>query len=150
VIPDGSPISDGGRAVIKKVLIVDDSSMMHQMYRMVMARYHCSFADAKNGQEALDVLAQQSDIDLILLDINMPVMNGLQFMENAALTGIVKRIPVIIISTEGKEEDTILSLELGACGYLKKPFNPSSLHELIEKLFTQPLVHHDRGVSIHE
>jgi two-component system chemotaxis response regulator CheY len=122
--------------MLKKVLIVDDSALIHQMYRLVMSRYHCAIADAMNGQEALDILAVQRDIDLILLDINMPVMNGLQFMEKASAALIPSKIPVIIISTEGKEEDTIRGLRLGAKAYLKKPFHPSLLHEIIEKLFS--------------
>ncbi len=121
--------------MLKKLLVVDDSSLIHQMYRLVMSRYNCSIVDAMNGQEALDILAQHKDVDLILLDINMPVMNGLQFLEKASAMGIVSRIPVIVISTEGKEEDTIRGLKLGARGYLKKPFHPSGLHDLIDKIF---------------
>ncbi len=124
--------------MLKKILIVDDSALIHQMYKLVMNRYSCTIVDAMNGQEALDVLASQKEIDLILLDINMPVMNGLQFMEKASPLGIVSSIPVIIISTEGKEEDTIRGLKLGARGYLKKPFPPAELHQLIEKIFNQP------------
>jgi len=124
--------------MLKKVLVVDDSALIHQMYRLVMSRYSCSIVDAMNGQEALDVLADHKDIDLVLLDINMPVMNGLQFLEKAAALGIVSRLPVIIISTEGKEEDTIRGLKLGAKGYLTKPFHPTALHEMIEKIFKQP------------
>lgn len=130
--------------MVKKILVVDDSALIHQMYRLVMNRYSCTIADAMNGQEALDVLAVQSDIELILLDINMPVMNGLQFMEKASALGIVSKIPIIIISTEGKEEDTIRGLKLGAKGYLKKPFHPAELHLMIEKLFNQPNIMHDR------
>lgn len=120
--------------MIKKVLVVDDSALIHQMYRLVMSRYHCALADAMNGQEALEVLAVQNDVDLILLDINMPVMNGVQFLEKASALGIVSRIPIIVISTEGKEEDTIRGLKLGARGYLTKPFHPAALHELIDKI----------------
>ena len=111
------------------------------MYRLVMARYNCTIVDAMNGQEALDLLSIHKDVELILLDINMPVMNGVQFLEKAAPLGIVARIPVIVISTEGKEEDTIRGLKLGARGYLKKPFHPAGLHELIEKLFHQTAGH---------
>lgn len=128
--------------MLKKILVVDDSALIHQMYRLVMNRYNCTIVDAMNGQEALDVLTMQHDIELILLDINMPVMNGLQFLEKAAQSGIVKRIPVIVISTEGKEEDTIRGLKLGARGYLKKPFHPAALHELIDKIFKSPTAHH--------
>lgn len=115
----------------KKILIVDDSALIHQMYRLVMTNYQCEIVDAMNGQEALEKLALQKDIDLILLDINMPVMNGVQFMEKASTLGIIRKIPVIIISTEGKEEDTVRGLKLGAKGYLKKPFHPEVLHDLI-------------------
>jgi two-component system chemotaxis response regulator CheY len=124
--------------MLKKVLVVDDSALIHQMYRLVMSRYNCPIADAMNGQEALDILAVQHDIDLILLDINMPVMNGVQFLEKASVLGIVRRIPVIVISTEGKEDDTIRGLKLGARGYLKKPFHPAELHDMIDKIFKQP------------
>lgn len=131
--------------MLKKVLVVDDSALIHQMYRLVLNRYNCTIADAMNGQEALDILAVQGDIELILLDINMPVMNGVQFLEKAAPLGIVKRIPVIVISTEGKEDDTIRGLKLGARGYLKKPFHPAGLHEMIEKIFKQPTAMYEQA-----
>jgi two-component system chemotaxis response regulator CheY len=120
--------------MLKKVLVVDDSALIHQMYKLVLARYKCEIVDAMNGQEALDLIGVHNDIDMILLDINMPVMNGVQFLEKAGPLDICKKIPIIIISTEGKEEDTIQGLKLGAKGYLKKPFNPPDLHELIDKI----------------
>lgn len=120
--------------MLKKILVVDDSALIHQMYRLVMSRYKCEIVDAMNGQEALDVLAVTNDVQLVLLDINMPVMNGVQFLEKASGLGITKKIPVIVISTEGKEDDTIRGLKLGARGYLKKPFNPTDLHNLIDKI----------------
>jgi two-component system, chemotaxis family, chemotaxis protein CheY len=124
--------------MLKKVLIVDDSSLIHQMYRLVLNRYNCGIIDAMNGQEAHDLLRVHKDVDLILLDINMPVMNGVQFMEKAQALAITRDIPVIIISTEGKEADTLRGLQLGAKGYLKKPFQPDLLHELIGKLMAAP------------
>lgn len=139
--------------MLKKVLVVDDSSLIHQMYRLVLRRYECEIVDAMNGQEALDLLAVNGDIQLILLDINMPVMNGLQFLERAFTLGITRRIPVIIISTEGKEDDTLSGLKLGAKGYLKKPFAPTLLHELIGKIFVgaateaNTLFMHDTGFA---
>jgi len=120
--------------MLSKVLVVDDSALIHQMYRLVLSRYACEIADAMNGQEALDVLARQDDIQLILLDINMPVMNGVQFLEKATALGIQRRLPIIVISTEGKEEDTLRALKLGAKGYLKKPFAPPDLYALIEQI----------------
>jgi two-component system chemotaxis response regulator CheY len=120
--------------MLKKVLVIDDSPLIHQMYKLVLLRYKCEILDAMNGQEGLELLASNDDVGLILLDINMPVMNGVQFLEKAQEMGITKRIPIIIISTEGKEEDTLRGLKLGAKGYVVKPFNPPDLHQLIDKM----------------
>ena len=120
--------------MLEKMMVVDDSALIHQMYRLVMNSYKCEIIDAMDGREALDILARDNGIQLILLDINMPVMNGVRFMEKAASLGITHKIPIIIISTEGKEADTVRGLALGARGYLKKPFQPADLHALIDKV----------------
>jgi len=123
--------------MLKKVLVVDDSTLIHQMYKLVFMRYKdCHLVSAMNGMEALDKLSQEAGIELILLDINMPVMNGLQFLENLHKNGHHKDLPVIIVSTEGKEEDTLRGLSMGARGYVKKPFQPAELHSIIEKIFS--------------
>src|SRR5512135_1834349 len=123
---------------LSKILIVDDSQLIHSMYRLVLNRYkNCKIVDAMNGLEALDVLSRENDFNLILLDINMPVMNGLQFMEKIKNENIYKHIPIIVISTEGKEEDTLRALQLGATGYVVKPFKPHMLYELIEKVLSK-------------
>lgn len=121
--------------MLKKVLVIDDSALIHQMYKMVLMRYRCQIIDALNGQDGLDKLAKNPDIDLILLDINMPVMNGLDFMKKVKAENAYAHIPIVLVSTEGKEEDTMRGLGLGAKGYVKKPFQPSDLHMLIEKLY---------------
>jgi two-component system chemotaxis response regulator CheY len=123
--------------MLKKVLVVDDSALIHQMYKMVLMRYKCDIIDALNGQEGLDKLVKNPDVNLILLDINMPLMNGLEFIKKVKDLGKYDNIPIIIVSTEGKEEDTMRGLTLGAKGYVKKPFQPSDLHTLIEKLYPE-------------
>lgn len=124
--------------MFEKMLIIDDSPLIHQMYRLIMHRYKCQIMDALNGQEALDLLERERDIRLILLDINMPVMSGLQFLEKASAMGMIREIPVVVISTEGMEADTIRGLQLGAKGYLKKPFKPEELHILIDRIMPPP------------
>jgi two-component system chemotaxis response regulator CheY len=125
-------------AELHKILIVDDSQLIHSMYRLVLNKYSgCRIVDAMNGLEALDVLSRESNFDLILLDINMPVMNGIQFMEKVKKENIHRQIPIIVISTEGKEEDTLRALKLGAWGYIVKPFKPPTLYELIEKVLAK-------------
>ncbi|MBI5641598.1 MAG: response regulator [Nitrospirae bacterium] len=124
--------------LLNKILIVDDSQLIHSMYRIVLNRYNgCRIVDAMNGLEALDFLSREHDFDLILLDINMPVMNGIQFMEKISKENIYRNIPIIVISTEGKEEDTLRALKLGAWGYVVKPFKPFLLYELIEKVLAK-------------
>ncbi len=121
--------------MLRKILAVDDSALIHQMYKLFLSRYkNCKLVSAMNGLDALDKLAQEEGIDLILLDINMPVMNGLEFLQRIQKEPAYQPIPVIIISTEGKEEDTIRGLKMGAKGYVKKPFQASELHGLIEKI----------------
>jgi two-component system chemotaxis response regulator CheY len=123
------------KPMLKKILVVDDSELIHNMYKLMMKKYAgCKLVKALNGKEALDQLAQENDFDLILLDINMPVMNGIQFLETLRKEKKLPSIPIIIISTEGKEEDTVRGLGLGARGYVVKPFQSMTLHALIEKI----------------
>ncbi len=121
--------------MLKKVLVVDDSALIHQMYKMVLMRYRCQIITALNGQEGLNKLEQNPDVSLMLVDINMPLMNGLEFIQKVKALGKYDNIPMVIVSTEGKEEDTQRGLALGARGYVKKPFQPSDLHSLIAKIF---------------
>jgi two-component system, chemotaxis family, chemotaxis protein CheY len=120
--------------MLKKILVIDDSAIIQQMYRMVLTRYKCLIVAAHDGRDGLDKLAKNADVNLILVDINMPILNGLEFIRKVKEAGIFGHIPIIIVSTEGKEEDTRKGLDLGAKAYLKKPFQPSDLHALIEKL----------------
>ncbi len=121
--------------MLKKVLVVDDSALIHQMYKMVLMRYRCQIVNALNGQEGLNKLEQNPDVSMMLVDINMPLMNGLEFIQKVKALGKYDNIPIVIVSTEGKEEDTQRGIALGARGYVKKPFQPSDLHSLIAKIF---------------
>lgn len=121
--------------MLKKILVVDDSELIHNMYRLILKKYEgCTMLKAMNGREGLDQLAVEDGVELILLDINMPVMNGLQFLEAVQKKPEYAHIPVIIISTEGREEDTLRGLSLGARGYIVKPFKSNMLHNLIESV----------------
>lgn len=122
---------------LKSVIIVEDSELLHRMYDLILMRYKARGAKvlhAFNGQQALEMLAANPGVDLILLDINMPVMSGLEFLLYCRKQKVFQEIPVIIISTEGREEDTVRGLEAGARGYLTKPFQPNDLHVLIGRV----------------
>jgi two-component system, chemotaxis family, chemotaxis protein CheY len=117
----------------KKVLVVDDSKLMHKMYEVMLRRYPLVFAS--DGQQALERLREHQDVDLVLLDVNMPNMNGLEFLAQVRAGGD-SRLPmqVIIISTEGRAEDAERGLEAGASAYIKKPFHSEEILGIIAQL----------------
>ena len=116
----------------RKVLVVDDSKLMHKMYEVMLRQYPLVYA--MDGRQALDRLQEHADIDLVLLDINMPNMNGLEFLAQIRNNGAHQDLPVIIISTEGRDEDTQRGLEAGATAYIKKPFHSEDILEKISQL----------------
>lgn len=125
--------------VLKKILVVEDSPLLHRMYDLLLLRYRYAegatkILHAMNGREALTILNGNADVDLIILDINMPVMSGLEFLIYCKKEKVFQEIPVIIVSTEGKEQDTLLGLKAGAKGYLTKPFQAHDLYNLMTKV----------------
>jgi two-component system chemotaxis response regulator CheY len=84
--------------------------------------------EAGNGAEALTVL-QDNLVDLILCDINMPVMDGLEFVKQLSAVGNAKGVPVVMITTEGSEAHVVQALSLGARGYIRKPFTAEQVKE---------------------
>jgi len=116
----------------RKVLVVDDSKLMHKMYEVMLRQYPLVYA--LDGRQALDRLKEHSDIDLVLLDINMPNMNGLEFLAELRSDRARADLSVIIISTEGREEDTARGLEAGASAYIKKPFHSEEILDVINRL----------------
>jgi CheY-like chemotaxis protein len=102
------------------------------MYEVMLRQYPLVYA--LDGREALARLDAHPDIDLVLLDINMPTMNGLEFLAEMKARGAETNPPVIIISTEGREEDTERGLEAGAAAYIKKPFHTEEILDVIARL----------------
>jgi CheY-like chemotaxis protein len=115
-----------------KIQVIDDSKLVHTMFSLMFRKI--KQIHAFNGVEALDQLRGQRDVDLIFLDINMPEMNGLEFLRQIKADRFLCQIPVIIISTEGKEQDTVRGLESGAVAYVRKPFRTEAVIELVERV----------------
>src|SRR5947208_14744483 len=103
----------------RKVLVVDDSKLLHRMFEMMLRQY--PLVHAYDGREGLDRLAENSDVDLILLDVNMPRMNGLEFLAAVKADARLAKIPVIVVTSEGADKDAEKALACGAGANLKKP-----------------------------
>ncbi len=119
----------------RKVLVVDDSKLMHKMYEVMLRQYPLVYAS--DGRQALERLQDHEDIDLVLLDVNMPNMNGLEFLAQLRADGSRALLPVVIISTEGRDEDTVRGMEAGATAYIKKPFHSEEILDVISRLETK-------------
>jgi putative two-component system response regulator len=110
-----------------KILIVDDIEVNREILLEILHRdYDC--IQAKNGIEAMEqVMHNSHDLALILLDIMMPEMDGYEVLETLSRSGYLNRIPVIMITAAGGEENEVKGLELGAVDYITKPFYPQSV-----------------------
>ncbi len=116
-----------------KALIVDDSSVMRKIVERSLRQAGIELSavvEAANGVEALAVLGR-TKVDLILSDINMPVMDGLEFVRQLQSVEEAKNIPVVMITTEGSESNVMQALSLGAKGYIRKPFTPDQVKEYV-------------------
>jgi two-component system chemotaxis response regulator CheY len=116
----------------KKILVVEDSKLVHRMYDLMLRPHeivHCY-----DGQEALQNLSSHADAHLILLDLNMPRMSGLEFLAHIKGDPVFAAIPVVIVSTEGKEEDTQRGIDAGAAAYITKPFQREDIVNVIQQL----------------
>jgi YesN/AraC family two-component response regulator len=117
----------------KSFLVVDDSTTMRQLILMTLKKMGCtSVADAPNGRVGLEKLAERS-FDVVLTDIDMPEMNGLEFIEQARSRNA--QMPIIILSTHGDDATRDKGLMLGANDYLTKPLSGAKLTDVLEKIF---------------
>lgn len=117
------------------ILIVDDSPAMRTFVRRVLDLSGIEIGEcqqAENGQSALGVLRKEW-IDIVLTDINMPVMDGGCLVREMHVDPALRAIPVVVVSTDKTESRVQEMLELGAKGYVTKPFLPETLREEVEK-----------------
>ncbi len=116
-----------------KVLIVDDSSVMRKMVERSLRQAGVNISEvfeANNGMEALS-LVRQNALDLVLSDINMPVMDGLEFIRQLQAVDSARGVPVVMITTEGSASPMGEALLFGARGYITKPFTPDQIKEQV-------------------
>lgn len=118
------------------LLVVDDSKTVRAVIIKTLNLSNIDIGnifEAQNGKEALEIL-KNNWIDLILTDINMPEMNGLELIDQISKDEILNTIPIVIISTEGSQTRIEELKSKGVKGYLRKPFTPESLKKLIYEI----------------
>ena len=119
-----------------RALIVDDSSVMRKIIERSLRQAGIDLekgVEAGNGAEALEAL-RENRVELILCDINMPVMDGLEFVRQMGTVENAKGVPVVMITTEGSESHVVEALSCGARGYIRKPFTPDQVKEHVVPL----------------
>ncbi len=118
-------------------LVVEDSPTMRQLLSFSLKRFKdCKIIEAVDGVDALKKL-QTNKVDMILTDINMPVMDGLKLVSLIRQNPRTRNLPIVIITTEGAREDRSRGLALGADAYISKPIQSSNLVKVVTELFNK-------------
>ena len=123
------------------VLVVDDSAAIRKILQRVLRQTGMAIRtihEAGDGQQALEVLSAQK-IDLVLTDINMPKMDGLQLLASVKASAQWRHVPVVMITTEGGEAKVGEAVKLGAAGYVRKPFTADQIKEKLAGLLESAL-----------
>lgn len=118
------------------VLIVDDSNSMRSVVKKIITMSGFKMDDcfeAQNGKEALEILSKVW-VDVIISDINMPEMNGLELLNALKQDELYREIPVIVITTEGSSERMEEAFKFGAKGFIKKPFLPEDVKKILHEV----------------
>ncbi|MBX5494380.1 MAG: response regulator [Bryobacteraceae bacterium] len=118
------------------ILIVDDSAAIRKILQRVLVQADVPVGrvlEAGDGNEALELL-QKEKVQLILSDINMPNMDGLQFLGRVRANAAWKDVPVVMITTEGSQNKVMEAVQLGASGYVRKPFTADQIKEKLAGL----------------
>jgi len=117
----------------RSVMVVEDSKSMRQLVSFSLEDSGFSVVTAENGQDALDKL-NGSPPSVIITDLNMPVMNGIDFIRQLRMKDGYRYLPVIMLTTESQEQKRQEGKEAGASGWMVKPFTPEQLINVVKKL----------------
>lgn len=119
-------INEGNQAM--KLLTVDDSAMVRKIISDAAAVIGFEALEAATGEEAMQILQKEgNNVSLVLLDWNMPGMNGLEVLQKIKADPVINKIPVMMVTTESERKNIIKAIQQGASNYLSKPFAPEDL-----------------------
>jgi two-component system chemotaxis response regulator CheY len=118
----------------KKILIVDDSRTIRQQVGFTLTKEGFEVVEAEDGQDGLNKLQANADVSMIVSDVNMPNMGGLEMVEAIRQIEQFKFLPIIMLTTESSGDKVDRAKKAGASGWLVKPFNPEQLVGAVKKL----------------
>jgi len=121
----------------KRVLVVDDSQSIRQHVGATLVAAGFEVVEAVDGVDALERLTAGLDVALVLCDVNMPRLNGLELLDKLQAQGLLARVPVVMLTTEGQPAMMQRAKQAGAKGWIVKPFKPPLLVAAVQKLTSQ-------------
>ena len=126
-----------------KILVIDDESRMRKLVRDFLTKNGYEVLEASNGEEAMEVFYEEKNIDLLILDVMMPKMDGWEVCREIRKTS---KVPIIMLTAKADERDELLGFELGVDEYITKPISPKILVARVEAILRRINVNNDDGV----
>ena len=117
-----------------RAIVVDDSRATRAILVRILAELGFECLQAAHGREALEILQAQGDVDLALVDWNMPVMDGLEFVRRVRADGALEGMKLVMVTTEGDTDHLVRALDAGADEYAMKPFTAAVIREKLQLL----------------
>jgi len=127
------PVEDGATTMTKRIMTIDDSKTMRDMLMLTLANAAFEVFQAVDGQAGVDALRGQ-EVDLVITDINMPKMDGYEVIRELRSRPEHKKTPILVLTTEAEGSKRTIARDLGATGWLVKPFDPERLIETVHKV----------------
>jgi len=124
----------------RSFLVIDDSRLHHQMYQLIFSRPSLAgstLLHAYDGREGYTLFTAHPEVSMVFLDLNMPVMTGLEFLQRRTEEQLHPHVPVVLVTTESSAEDEARGLTAGAWAYLRKPFTPEQLEAIVARAAAQ-------------
>ncbi len=126
------------KSTCKAILLVEDDEVDAMTVRRAMKELHVvnPLTQVENGEEALGYLRQPAQVlpCIILLDLNMPVMGGIEFLQAIKQDAALRRIPVVVLTTSEEQQDKVASFDLGVAGYIRKPVDYKQFVEAVRSI----------------